>query len=184
MNQLLHTPATGGGSARRLVSTVLVSAVAAGVALDVLTFLVARYGPQGGTGDSWSLRGNGALLVPFGVGPAVLAGAWSALVLHARGVPHWLRKGGLFGLMGAAFAGASVLVLIEFGSAGPGLSELLVVPTWLWVGAAPLLAAALSPVHRGPGAQQWPLYGLAAVLFPITLATAFLLAEGWLSPGS
>jgi len=28
------------------------------------------------------------------------------------------------------------------------------------------------------------LVPLAAVLFPITLATAFLLAEGWLSPGS
>jgi FtsP/CotA-like multicopper oxidase with cupredoxin domain len=46
----------------RLFSTALVSALAAGGALDVLTLLVARYGPQGGTGDSWWLRGNGAII--------------------------------------------------------------------------------------------------------------------------
>ncbi len=56
----------------KLLSMVLGSGLLAGIALDLVTYLVARYGPQG---DSWSFRGNRALIVPVGLGPAVLAGA-------------------------------------------------------------------------------------------------------------
>jgi hypothetical protein len=59
----------------------LAGGVLVGVGLEVLTWWLAAYGPQG---DGWSLRGNGALVVPFGLGPAVLVGGWIAFALHAR----------------------------------------------------------------------------------------------------
>ncbi len=168
----------------RLVVLTLVSAIVAGVALDGLTFLVARYGLQGADGASWSLRGNGALVVPFGLGPAILAGAWSALVLHARGARHWLRGGAIAGTIGAAFVGASILALILFNAAGLRLSELLVYPTWLWVATAPLIAA-IVPVHGNAEApRRWLIHLLLVVLFPVAMAVSFLAAEVVLSPGS
>src|SRR5207237_6808975 len=43
----------------------LACGVRAGVALDFLTFLLARLSPSGGgDGPPWSLRGNGALMCP------------------------------------------------------------------------------------------------------------------------
>ena len=60
----------------------------------------------------------------------------------------------------------------------------MVIPTWLWMIAAPL-AAALFPLHSahrsaGRGAVQL----LAAALFPITLVAAFFAAAMLLAPGS
>src|SRR5207237_5469386 len=73
-----------------------------GCVLDVLTFLLARYGPSGGDVGPWSFRGNGALVVPFGLGPAVLAAGWTALALHGRLEVRWLRWSVGVGVVGAA----------------------------------------------------------------------------------
>jgi len=59
----------------------VVGGVLVGVGLEVLTWWLAAYGPLGG---AWSLRGNGALVVPFGLGPVVLVGAWAVFALHTR----------------------------------------------------------------------------------------------------
>src|SRR2546428_13894338 len=74
----------------RLVLSAVAIGLLAGVLLDVGTFLAARYGPEA---DGWSLRGNGALSVPFGLGPAILAGFWAGLVFRFRGFGRWLALG-------------------------------------------------------------------------------------------
>src|SRR5580704_761759 len=104
-----HTSAVGCGvlqarsrrndTLKRAVALIVWAAVigvVAGVFLDVATFLVARYGPEA---DSFSYRGNGALAVPFGLGPAILAGAWVALVLRYRGFARWKEIGLAAGLV-------------------------------------------------------------------------------------
>jgi hypothetical protein len=163
-----------------VLSATLGSAIVAGLVLDVLAFLVARYGPQG---DSWSLRGNGALLVPFGVAPAILAGAWSMLALHARGARRWARNGAMAGLVGLALVGGSVAVLVMFGSAGLRPSELFIYATWLWVAVAPVTCMVV-PLEGRFSAHHWSMYLVSMLLFPVMLATAFLVAELALSPGS
>ena len=77
-----------------------------GIALDVLTFVVARYGPSGGD-VPWSFRGNGALIVPLGLGPAILAGGWTAVLLHGRRGVRWLTWGV------TVFAIGALLVLLH-----------------------------------------------------------------------
>jgi len=81
-----------------------------GCVLDVLTFLLARYGPSAGDAAAWSFRGNGALLVPFGLGPAVLAAGWTALVSHGRLGVRWLRWSVAVGVVGAAALIGSAVV--------------------------------------------------------------------------
>src|SRR5438445_10815867 len=104
----------------RLVLSAVAIGLLAGVLLDVGTFLVARYGPQA---DGWSFRGNGALAIPFGLGPAILAGAWVALVLRYRGFPRWKLLGLAAGLVGVGFLLISVLVLVAFHSAARDVSS-------------------------------------------------------------
>jgi hypothetical protein len=125
--------------------TVLVAlgaGVIAGMVLDVLTVLVARYGIEG---NGWSLRGNGALVVPFGLGPALLTGAWTALVLHGRTRPDWLSRGVGVGVLGAALLAASAVLLILLGSAA-GVAQGLLIATLAWMILAPVLAVST----RGP----------------------------------
>ena len=166
-----------------LLGAVLGSAVVAGFVLDVLTFALARYGPQGADGAPWSFRGNGALVVPFGVGPAVLAAAWTALVLRARGAPRWLGGGAIVGLIGCGLVGSSILLLVVFGSAAQRLSDLLVYPTWIWMASAPVLAM-LVPVRGTSAPRKKTVHILAGALFAVVLPTAFLAAELVVSPGS
>ena len=61
-----------------------------GVALWLLTTLLSR---STISGNGWSLAGNGALIIPFGLGPAVVAGGWTAIILRMRGHPRWLQLG-------------------------------------------------------------------------------------------
>src|SRR5207245_977644 len=60
------------------------------------------------SGDGWSLRGNGALIVPVVAGPALMAAGWAALGVWFRGEPG--------GLTGAFLAGA--LTILLSGAAG------------------------------------------------------------------
>lgn len=165
-----------------LLGWALVIGALAGVLLDVATFLMARYGPQA---DSWSFRGNGALAVPFGVGPAILAGGWTALVLRDRGSARWLVFGIAAGLVGIGFVLLGVLVLVLFGSsAGGALSNALTLLTLGWMVVAPWLARYV-PV---PAEQVWrgQLGGhvMAGVLFAISLSVVFFISGLVLAPGS
>jgi hypothetical protein len=56
-----------------------------GVLLALLTAWLARSGPSfDAAGAAWSLRGNGALVVPFLLGPLTLGIAWGLLLRRAR----------------------------------------------------------------------------------------------------
>ena len=166
----------------KLLSMVLGSGLLAGIALAIMTFLVARYGPQG---DSWSFRGNGALIVPVGLGPAVLAGVWTALVLHYRSSPRWLMVSVGAGLVGALFVVASIAVIL-FGSAGLRLSNSFIISNLAWMVVAPVLAAVLPVAGRSHERTLRILvvHVAAAVLFPVALAGGLLPASRVLPPGA
>jgi hypothetical protein len=168
--------------ATRLIGLAVVSGLFAGIALDVLTYLVARYGPSGGDGAAWSFRGNGALIVPFGAGPAVLAGGWTALVRHHRSPAGSLRWGIGAGLVGAGLALASAAAVVLPDSARVGASQTLLVVLLLWIVIAPVLTGVL-PVGRRPGERKMLPHLLAGVLFPIALVAGLGAAAAALPPG-
>jgi hypothetical protein len=84
-------------------------AAGTGLILSLLTSLLASQGPAG---DSWSLRGNGALIVPFGLGPALIAAGWTAIVAHFRAQPRWTVLGAAARLVGLGLAIVSPLALV------------------------------------------------------------------------
>ena len=152
----------------------------AGAGLDILTYEMARAGPSG---DAWSFRGNGALVVPLGLGPALLAGGWTAVVLSLRGALAWRGLAVLAGSVGALLTAASVLVLVLFGNRAQSLSDLLTVPTIAW----PLLAVALAslvPVRRAPPRITPLVAGFAATAYTIALVAGFAAMGAVLPPGS
>src|SRR5437016_14167045 len=70
------------------------------------------------SGSGWSLSGNGALIIPFGLGPAIVAGGWAAIILRMRGHPRWLQLGVGSGLIGLALVAGSLLSLVVLGPGG------------------------------------------------------------------
>ena len=157
-----------------LIVWALVCGLVAGVLLDMVTFLVARYGPQFG---HWSFRGNGALAVPFGFGPAILAGAWVALVLRYRGFPGWLRRGLITLLIGAAFLVLSVFFLYL-----TDVDVMLLIVGWMIV--APVVAGFIRrPAQATPSGAAGGHIG-AGVGFPVAMALAFYASGSVLAPGS
>src|SRR6266571_1890588 len=86
-----------------------------GVLLWILTIVLSR---SNISGNGWALSGNGALIIPFGLGPAVVAGGWAAVILRMRGHPRWLQLGIASALVGLALTAGSLLSLIVFGPAG------------------------------------------------------------------
>jgi hypothetical protein len=179
------TRARDGEGLTRLTLWALVVGLVAGVVLDVLTFLLARYGPSGTDGIAWSFRGNGALVVPFGLGPAVLAGAWSAIVLHYRGASAWLRLGLGAALLGAVVVLASAAATTLPASAGVVVAQVLSVAVLAWPVAAPLLAGVM-PVARvqEEGRQSRLSHVVAGVILAVALGASFSLAASVLQPGS
>src|ERR1700736_3493676 len=123
-----------------LIGSAAFVGIIAGVFLDVAAFLVARYGPQA---DGWSFRGNGALAIPFGLGPALLAGFWAGLVFRYRGFSRWALLGLAAALVGTAFLLISVLVLVFFNSAAMDVSSAMSFFILGWMVAAPVLAVVL-----------------------------------------
>jgi hypothetical protein len=124
------------------------------------------------SGNGWSLSGNGALVIPFGVGPAVVAGGWAAIILRMRGHPRWLPLGIGSGLIGLALAAATLLSLIVFGpgarDAGATSSLFFGFLLYGWVLGSAITAAMIpapDPERAGP-----PFWSLAALLLvPLTL---------------
>jgi hypothetical protein len=141
----------------------------AGVVLWIVTFLVGRWGLSG---NGWALSGNGALIIPFGLGPAVVAGGWAATILRMRGHPRWLQLGMTSGLVGLALTAGILLSLVVFGPArrDPGTTAALFFGFLLygWLLAGVIIAALIrapDPPRHAP-----PFWSIAAILLlPVTL---------------
>jgi hypothetical protein len=154
--------------------------VIAGVALWVLTIVLSR---SRLSGNGWALSGNGALIIPFGIGPAVVAGGWAAIILRMRGHPRWLQLGIGSGLVGLALTAGSLLSLIAFGPAGrdAGATASLFFGFLLyaWVLASAIVAATIrapDPARQGP-----PFWSIAAILLlPVTLVAGCEASAGLL----
>ena len=164
-----------------LIFVTILAGVVLGGAVSVLAFYVARYGPSGGT---WSFKGNGALVVYTAV-PAVLAGGWTALVVHARGSRAWPILGlgaGLVGLV-IAVAGAVVLPLSSAGDAANTLgSTIASIALVGWMLAAPV-AAALIPL-KGDGRSGVVSHAVAGVVWLIAAAAGVVVVGIVLPAGS
>ena len=143
--------------------------VIAGLLLGLVTILLSR---SDISGNGWSLSGNASLVIPFGVGPAVVAGGWSAIVLRMRDHPRWIQLGILSGLFGLAFVAASFLSLIVF---GPGARDLGATAALLfgfllygWLLGGPVVAALIdAPDSPRPGPPIWSVVGI--LVLPLSL---------------
>jgi hypothetical protein len=158
----------------RVVGVAVVAGAAGGVLSTIVTYFVARYGPQG---DSWSFRGNGALVVPFGLGPAMLAAGWTAIAAHFRSRRRWPAFGLVAGAVGVVLAAGGAAALPVGGVAAdrivsPAVLALLLV----WLFAAPLLAVRLATPARTenprPGA-----YAGASLAFLVAMVLGFYGSE-------
>ena len=148
---------------------ITVLGLVAGVLLWVLTIGLSR---SNISGNGWALSGNSALIIPFGLGPAVVAGGWTAIVLRMRGHPRWLQLGIASSLVGLALTSGILLSLIVFGPAGrdAGATASLFFGFLLyaWLLASVIVAAMIrapDPKRSGP-----PFWSIAAILLlPVTL---------------
>lgn len=165
-----------------LLGWAIVIGLVAGVLLDVVAVLTARYGPQA---DSWSFRGNGALVIPFTLGPAILAGGWTALASRYRGYPRWLVLGFAAGLVGVGFLLVSVLVLALFGSeAGAATSNAISLMTFGWMVLAPWLARFVRTPAQEVRRGELGGHVIAGVFFAVAVFAAFAASGLVLAPGS
>jgi hypothetical protein len=153
----------------------------AGLCLWGLTIAVSRGGVSG---DGWSLSGNGALIIPFGIGPALVAGGWAGVILRMRDHPRWLLLGIGSALIGLALTAASLLSLVVFGprgrDAGATASLFFGFVLYGWLLGSAIVAALIrapDPDRHGP-----PLWSIAAfALFPISLIAGCEAGTGFLS---
>jgi hypothetical protein len=166
----IPSPAGGGGQGGgRFVGILGLLGILAGLIVWALTTLATR---SNISGDGWTLSGNGALIIPFGLGPAIVAGGWAAIILRMRGHPRWLQLGIGSGLIGLALVAASLLSLIAFGpkarDAGSTASVFFGFLLYGWL-LASAITAALIPAPD-PARTRPPLWSIAAILLlPVTL---------------
>jgi len=90
------TPATVRQQDWRFAARAALIGVGCGIGIWLLTTLLSRTTISG---SGWSLAGNGALIIPFGLGPAIVAAGWTAIILRMRGHPRWLQFGVASGLI-------------------------------------------------------------------------------------
>src|SRR5205823_9248244 len=134
----------------------------AGVALWLLTTVLSR---STISGNGWSLSGNGALIVPFGLGPAIVAAAWAAIILRMRGHPRWLQLGGASGLVGLVLLGGGLLPVVVLGAGtrdtAATASLFFGFLLYGWLLASPI-AAAMIPAPDPPRPAP-PFWSIAAI---------------------
>jgi hypothetical protein len=164
----------------RAVAVVAGIGLAGGILLGILTYVLAAAGPSG---PGWSLRGNGALIVPFGLGPALLAAGWTAIAGHFRSLPNWMTLGLGAGLVGVALVAASLVALAVGGSVGTGSSAVLSLLAGVWMFVAPLLAGFLPAPDTGRSGGLG-VHLLAALVLVITVVAAIYVTQRVLPPGS
>src|SRR2546430_8877039 len=141
-----------------------------GVAIWLLTPLLRR-SPISGNG--WSLAGNGALIIPFGLGPAIVAAGWTAIILRMRGHPRWLQFGVASGLIALVLVAGAVLSLVAFGprrrDAGATGALLFGFLVYGWLLACSIVAVLIPAPDPAP--KDIPMWSIAAlVLLPPTLS--------------
>ena len=153
-----------------IVAWAVLLGLGGGLLLAVLTALVSRYGPSA---DSWSLKGNGALFVPLGIGPAIVCGAWTALVLHSARRSRWWQMGVGAGLVGTGLIGLGIAKLFLVGIAGGWFDAATILAAWVWTVAAPLAAVV---VTRG-SQRDVPWYVAAGLVFVLAMEGCFLVAQ-------
>ena len=160
----------------RLLGTTAVIAVAAGAAISVLAFVIARYGPAG---DGWSFRGNGALAV-YTLVPVVLTLGWTALVLRARSVSSWLAIALGAGLVSLLIALLDALLIPLFGTgADAALGAVLLIALVAWTVVAPALATRIPAA----GSAFYSIgSNVAAGVVWLVAALVGLVAVGFLIP--
>jgi hypothetical protein len=166
----------------RFAGLIALLGVIAGVLLWVLTIVLSG---SHISGNGWALSGNGALIIPFGLGPAIVAGGWAAIILRMRGHPRWLQLGIASGLFGLALTAGSLLSLIAFGPAGrdAGATASLFFGFLLygWLLASVIVASMIrapDPKRQGP-----PFWSIAAILLlPVALVAGCEAGAGLL-PG-
>jgi len=163
------------------VKTLTASALAAtagvvlGIGLAAATLVMASAGPMG---EGWSFRGNGALVVPIGIGGALLAGGWTGLSLFARGIRAWLPFAVALACAAATPAILSIALLAMFGRSAQAASDLMTVPALAWPMVS--LAFAIFADVRPAPSRRLPRGSavLASIVFSIAVGAGFALAEG------
>ena len=162
------------------VGAAALSGVVLGIGLELGTAWLAASGP---TGEAWSFRGNGALVVPLGFGAAVLTGGWVAIGLYARGIPAWAGIAFALGCAAALPASLSILVLVLLGARAQTISDLLSVTAFFWPVFALFLATTLQ-LHPSRSVRLAAAPELlAGVLFAAALGAGFFGAAALLARG-
>ena len=124
------------------------------------------------TGNGWSLTGNGILIIPFGLGPAIVAAIWAAIILRMRGHSRWLELGLASGLFGLLLLGGSFLSLVLFGASNRDVGATaslffgFLLYGWL-LGSAVTAGLVPAPDPPRPGPPWWSI--AAILLMPVTL---------------
>jgi len=156
----------------RMVGLVALVGIAAGVFLASLTNFLANTN-IGGPG--WSFRGNGALWVPFGIGPAFLAMGWSALALHCRRARRWERWAGVSLLIGVVVACLGLLSLM-LSRLGTGWYMSLSFLPWLWAILAPVLWGLVPVGVEDRERLSWWWYVGAGLVYGVAVVMSFFVA--------
>lgn len=155
-----------------ILAVLAVCGLAGGLLLDLLTAWVSSSGPSSADGQ-YTLRGNGALIVPIGGGLVLLTAAWTALVVHWLGQPRELAIGAVAGAIDLAVVLVAGLVIDIYapaawrGSLGPVAAAL-----WLLAYALPVVAPVVAAAGlRSRGAARagagWMV--VAMILAPASL---------------
>lgn len=150
-------------------TSVALMGLVAGIALWILTIVLSRAHLSG---NGLSLSGNGVLIIPFGIGPAIVAGGWAAIILRMRAHRRWLQLGMVTAAVGLVLVAGSLLALITFGpgarDAGATASIFLGFLLYGWLLAGPMIAAMIpAPDLPRDGPPFWSIAAL--VLLPVTL---------------
>jgi hypothetical protein len=156
------------------LAAVAVAGLVTGVLLGLMTSLLTASGPSG---QGWSLRGNGALIVPFGLAPALVAAGWAATVAHFRSLPYWPVLGALAGLVGVGLVVVSFAAIVVGGPSGAAVSAVATLLVPLWTVAASLIVSLL-PARGAPRDSGGAgVHLLAALVLLVAMAAGFYLAE-------
>ena len=163
------TPANVRQQDWRFAARAALIGVGCGIGIWLLTTLLSRTTISG---NGWSLSGNGALIIPFGLGPAIVAAGWTAIILRMRGHPRWLQFALASGVIAVILVVGAVLSLVAFGprhrDAGATGALLFGFLLYGWLLACSIVAV-LIPAPD-PARKDIPMWSIAAiVLLPATL---------------